>query len=103
MKIFIINAHWYNRGDEAALRAMVDELVLTYPNAEIKIHMIGSGEFFPYKGKVSLTSGLCPAGGRIKWIDFWTRYITGGRLGFRKESLDFYNEIKASVSIRRTD
>ena len=96
MKIFIINAHWYNRGDEAALRAMVDELVLTYPNAEIKIHMIGSGEFFPYKGKVSLTSGLCPAGGRIKWIDFWTRYITGGRLGFRKESLDFYNEIKAS-------
>lgn len=96
MKIFIINAHWYNRGDEAALRAMIDELTLTYPNAEIKVHMIGNGEFFPYAGKVSLTSGTCPAGGRIKWIDFWARYITGGKFGFRQESLDFYNEIKSS-------
>ena len=97
MKIFIINAHWYNRGDEAALRAMVDELMLTYPSAEIKIHMIGGdGGFFPYTGKVALTEGACPAGGRIKWIDFWVRYITGGKVGFRKESLDFYNEIKSS-------
>lgn len=96
MKIFIINAHWYNRGDEAALRAMIDELMLTYPDAEIKVHMIGGGEFFPYTGKVTLTSGTCPAGGRIKWVDFWIRYMTGGKFGFRKESLEFYNEIKSA-------
>lgn len=96
MKIFIINAHWYNRGDEAALRAMIDELMITYPNAEIKVHIIGDGEYFPYSGKVALTSGACPAGGRIRWIDFWTRYISGGKLGFRKESLEFYDEIKSS-------
>lgn len=96
MKIFIINAHWYNRGDEAALRAMIDELMITYPNAEIKVHMIGGGEYFPYSGNVTLTTGACPAGGRIKWIDFWVRYISGGKFGFRKESLKFYEEIKSS-------
>ena len=96
MKIFIINAHWYNRGDEAALRAMIDELVLVYPNAEIKVHLIGGSDYFPYQGNVSLTSGMCPAGGRIKWVDFWMRYISEGKLGFRKESKDFYNELKSS-------
>ena len=33
MKIVIINCHWDNRGDEAAIRAMIDELnihLLTY-------------------------------------------------------------------------
>ena len=96
MKIFIINAHWYNRGDEAALRAMIDELIIVYPDAEIKVHLIGGAEYFPYEGKVSLSTGLCPAGGRIKWVDFWTRYATGGKFGFRKESKVFYDEIKSA-------
>ena len=35
MKIVIINCHWDNRGDEAAIRAMIDELRVKYPSADI--------------------------------------------------------------------
>jgi colanic acid/amylovoran biosynthesis protein len=52
MKIFIINAHWDNRGDEAAIRAMIDELLIKLPDVEIVIHFwINSKVYqFPYVG-----------------------------------------------------
>lgn len=37
MNILIIHAHWNNRGDEAALRAMIDALVQKYPDAKINV------------------------------------------------------------------
>lgn len=97
MKILIINAHWYNRGDEAALRAMIDELVAYFPSIQIKVHIIGGGgEYFPYQGSIQELDGMVPAGGRIRWIDFWFRYITRGRIGFRIESSKFMAEIEDS-------
>ena len=38
MKIVIINCHWDNRGDEAAIRAMIDELRVKYPSADIYVY-----------------------------------------------------------------
>ncbi len=38
MNIFIFGANWYNRGDESAIRAMIDELQIRYPDASIRIH-----------------------------------------------------------------
>lgn len=38
MKIFIYGANWYNRGDESAIRAMIDEIKLAYKDAQFKIH-----------------------------------------------------------------
>lgn len=35
--IFIINAHWHNRGDEAANRAMLDEIQKRLPTSKITI------------------------------------------------------------------
>ena len=37
MNILIINAHWYNRGDEAAIRSMIIELKKKYPDAQMRI------------------------------------------------------------------
>lgn len=37
MNILILHAHWNNRGDEAALRAMVDELIERLPDCKIKV------------------------------------------------------------------
>ena len=37
MKILIINAHSDNRGDEAAIKAMVDDVIGIYPHAEIVV------------------------------------------------------------------
>lgn len=36
MKIVITNAHWNNRGDEAANRALWGELRILYPSASVK-------------------------------------------------------------------
>lgn len=37
MNLLVINAHWYNRGDEAAIRAMLREIKRECPNANIRI------------------------------------------------------------------
>lgn len=38
MNILVFAANWYNRGDESAIRAMVDEIRDKYPLSNIKIH-----------------------------------------------------------------
>lgn len=38
MNILVFAANWYNRGDESAIRAMIDELRNKYPLSNIKIH-----------------------------------------------------------------
>lgn len=45
MNLLIINAHLCNRGDEAAVRAMVDELLLIYPNSNITISEHGKNPY----------------------------------------------------------
>lgn len=49
MNILIFAANWYNRGDESAIRAMIDEIRYSYPKCKIKIHF-GSMNVFkiPY-------------------------------------------------------
>lgn len=37
MNLLVINAHWYNRGDEAAIRAMLREIKRERPDANIRI------------------------------------------------------------------
>lgn len=48
MNILIIGANWYNRGDEAAIRAMIDELRVILPGSTIKIHFNQEVEEIPY-------------------------------------------------------
>lgn len=48
MNLFIFGANWYNRGDESALRAMVDELMVLYPNCDIRIHFNQEINVIPY-------------------------------------------------------
>lgn len=54
MNILIIHAHWNNRGDEAALRAMIDELVKYDPNCSIKVLLVTDVvEQFDYDGNIT--------------------------------------------------
>ena len=46
--ILIINAHWNNRGDESALRAMIDTLHEKYPEINFYVQLFtGKVEQFP--------------------------------------------------------
>lgn len=49
MKILILHAHWSNRGDEAAIRAMIDSLRAQLPVEKMWIMIVGfKPEQFPY-------------------------------------------------------
>lgn len=57
MNILVFHAHWNNRGDEAALRAMIDSLIDRYPCAKIKVLLCADNILqFPYSGAVSCES-----------------------------------------------
>ena len=47
MKILVINCHSDNRGDEAAVHAMVDEISAVYPEVEITLAIRGAGTKYP--------------------------------------------------------
>lgn len=50
MKILIINAHWDNRGDEAAIRAMIDSLKNYRSDLKINLMLLTKSVYsFPYK------------------------------------------------------
>lgn len=54
-KIVIVNAHWSNRGDEAALRAILNRLIEKYDKCRFTIIFKDSQEVqqFPYEGNVA--------------------------------------------------
>lgn len=57
-KICIVNAHWSNRGDEAALRPIINELLYRYKNCKITVVFKDKEEVqqFPYRGNADCFS-----------------------------------------------
>ena len=49
MNILILNAHWNNRGDEAAIRAMIDSIREKMEVDKMSIMLLSNDrKFFPY-------------------------------------------------------
>lgn len=86
MNILVIHAHWDNHGDEAAIRSMVDELHIKYPEAKIKI-LIHSNPIknFDYKGNITSEINIYPRR-RNMFFEFGILYLTKGRFGIFNES-----------------
>ena len=64
MNIVIVNCHWGNRGDESAIRAMIDELQTRIPDANFYVQRaIGNFEHFPETENVKIIPTF-PVGGR---------------------------------------
>lgn len=57
MNILLLCASWNNRGDESAIRAMIDELKILYPDAKFSFLVTREMLQFPYKNdnNVSVT------------------------------------------------
>lgn len=62
MNILIINCHTDNRGDEAAVHALVDELNCSYDNLRITLAMRGDGRYPNLPENVTSISQFIPAG-----------------------------------------
>lgn len=94
MNILIIHSHNANRGDEAAVKSMIDEILIRYPNAKITISNNG---FTPYP---NMPDGVIQIGrfpklqSRIAQIEFFLALFTNGKLVFTKEGREFIKILK---------
>ncbi len=93
MNILVINSHWNNRGDESAVRAMADRLLLKYPDSNIIIHSDFKLMQLPEKDK-RIVNKVVPFGTRKNIPDMYITYLTKGKIALVKESKEFYNLIK---------
>lgn len=96
MKITIIHAHWNNRGDEAALRALVDELREKYNSAEINVQVLTSKVYqFPYDDEnIHLSNVHFPK--RKNLLDYWLAYLTKGKICLLKNTKEFVKLVSDS-------
>lgn len=96
MKITIIHAHWNNRGDEAALRALIDELLLKYIYAEINVCLMTAKVMqFEYdQPNVHLFNISYPR--RKNKLDYWLTYLSKGKIALLDNSKAFVEMLKGS-------
>lgn len=96
MKIVIINCHWDNRGDEAAIRAMIDELRVKYPSADIYVQR-ALGEFgsFPENEHVKVLPPF-PIGGKKRRIQEQISIETKGKINLTSGAKAFYKAINGA-------
>lgn len=96
MKLLIVNCHWDNRGDEAAIRAMIDELQARYPEADIYVQRaLGTFGSFPENEKVK-TLPAFPVGGKKRGLQERISYWTNGRVNLTRGARAFYKALKGA-------
>ncbi|MDA3831849.1 MAG: polysaccharide pyruvyl transferase family protein [Spirochaetales bacterium] len=79
MNIVIVNAHWSNRGDEAAHRALWEELKLSYPGCRITV-MFKDRKLVSWFPDMKNTAFFSCQFKAASW-DIWLTVLTGGRIG----------------------
>lgn len=85
MNILIFGANWNNHGDESAIRAMIDEMRISIPDAKIKIQFNQDVNVFPYND-IEIIKGFYRAGKRnpITKLLYRIAVKSGGKLCFYK-------------------
>lgn len=98
LNILVLHAHWNNRGDEAAIRAMIDSLRSKLPIKNMKIMILTKNlTFFPYEDIEILD--LFPSWERkissilSCSVDIFCTLITFGRLAFTKQGKKFVKAV----------
>ncbi|MCD8237979.1 MAG: polysaccharide pyruvyl transferase family protein [Clostridiales bacterium] len=94
MNILIIHSHNANRGDEAAVKAMVDELLLKYPEAEITISNNGFTPYPKMDKRVKQISRFPKLQSKIAQLEFFFLLFTKGHFAFTKEAKTFFNVLR---------
>ena len=96
MKILVIHAHTANRGDEAAVKAMVDEILLVAPDSQITISINGSTFYPKMDPRVKQINRVPVPHSMIGKLDFYIMCMTKGKLALIKKHKEFIEEIKTS-------
>lgn len=80
MTILLINCSWNNRGDESAIRAMIDELRLAYPNIQFEVLCHKIPQNYPYPEDVVRFTNI-PYFTRKNYIEIPLLLLSRGRCG----------------------
>jgi len=98
LNILILHAHWNNRGDEAAIRAMIDSFRSRLPIKNMKIMIFSkSPTYFPYED-IELLDLFPSLERKVSSIlsfgmDIFLTLITFGRLAFTKQGKKFIRAV----------
>lgn len=98
-KIIIVNAHWSNRGDEAALKVIIDQIRRLKPEAEIKIIFKDNMKIqqFPYSERSNISYSnhkFLP-----DRLDYALQILSGGIGGQNPVMKEYIKEIKKASYI----
>lgn len=96
MKILVIHAHTANRGDEAAVKAMVDEILATYPDAKITIALNGTTKYPNMPEQVELIDRFPKVRNRMAQVEFVLAHLTAGKLVFTWSGKRFIRTLKSA-------
>ena len=98
MNIMIINCHWNNRGDESAIRAMIDELKVCFPGVHFYVQC-ATGTFIDFP-KIDNTEVLdaFPSGKRHIVSDMIAAF-TRGRVCLNANARQFFNALNNSAVV----
>lgn len=94
MNILIIHAHTANRGDEAAIKAMVDELLVKYPRLNITISLTGITPYPNMPSQVKLIERFPKVRARLEQFEFFLAILTKGRFIFTKSGKEFLDAVE---------
>lgn len=95
-KIFILNAHWNNRGDEAANLALIDELTLdenNYISLQINSNVLYETEKLKQQGIKVLNSRFPKMRDTIEIL---LMYISKGKICISSQGKEFMNALKSA-------
>ena len=93
MKILVINCHPDNRGDEAAIHAMVDEINTIYPEVKITLSIRGVGTKYPnMPTNVKMIQHFTPTSYKAKFAHK-IAVLTRGRIAISLRERELITEI----------
>lgn len=99
MKILVINCHPDNRGDEAAVHAMVDEISAAYPGVEITLAIRGAGTKYPnMPSNVKMIHQFMPISFKAK-VAHKIAVLTGGKVAISAHEKELISEISKAYII----
>lgn len=89
MYILVIHSHNGNRGDEAAVRAMVDEILKKFPDVNIVISNTDGTPYPNMPRQVSQIERMPKHESKIAQIEFFLIIASKGKICFTKEGKNF--------------
>lgn len=96
MEILVIHAHTANRGDESAIKAMVDEILGVYPNARITIALHGITKYPNMPKQVELIDRFPKVRDRVAQIEFVLAHLTAGKFVFTEAGKKFMRILRTA-------